>query len=69
MMKYLVAALVLAQAAAFTTVAPSARTTTHLAAEYEKKEGEGKINLSVRELHGASTSIDDVLVPTYMHRV
>ena len=50
MMKYLVAALFLAQAAAFTTLAPSARASTHLAAEYEKKEGEGKINLMVSEL-------------------
>lgn len=54
MMKYLVAALFLAQAAAFTTVAPSARASTHLAAEYEKKEGEGKINLMVIELSRCS---------------
>ena len=47
MMKYIVAVLLLAQVAAFTTVAPSARAQTLLAAEYEKKEGEGKINLMV----------------------
>ena len=51
MMKYLVAALLLAQVAAFTTVAPLTRaSTTQLAAEYEKMEGESKINLKVRLL-------------------
>ena len=46
-MKYIVAALLLAQVAAFTTVSPLARGQTRLAAEYEPMEGEGKINLKV----------------------
>ena len=47
-MKYLFCALVASQAAAFTVVQPS-RAATHLAAEYEPMEGEGKINLKVRD--------------------
>jgi len=46
-MKYIIAALLLAQVAAFTTVAPYARVQTHLAAEYETMDGEGKINLMI----------------------
>lgn len=47
-MKYIIASLLLVQAAAFTAIRPSARAPTHIAAaEYEKMDGEGKINLKV----------------------
>ena len=49
-MKYIIAALLLAQVTAFTTVGPYARTQTLLAAEYETMDGEGKINLKVRPI-------------------
>ena len=48
MMKYIVVALALAQAAAFTTVRSVTRPTQpRLMAEYEPMEGESKINLKV----------------------
>jgi CDGSH-type Zn-finger protein len=46
-MKYIVASLFLAQAAAFTMVAQPNMQTRLYAAEYEPMEGEGKINLKV----------------------
>ena len=46
-MKYIIAALLCAQIAAFTTVSPANRAGTQLAAEYEKMDGESKINLKV----------------------
>jgi len=48
-MKTVVAALLLlvARASAFTVVTPSSGFSTKLFAEYEKMEGEGKINLKV----------------------
>ena len=49
-MKYIIAALLLAQVTAFTTVGPYARAHTHLAAEYKTMDGEGKINLKVRPI-------------------
>lgn len=53
-MKYLVAPLILAQAAAFSVVGPSSRAqSTQLAmADYEPMEGESKINLKVRTADG-----------------
>ena len=48
MMKYIVVALALAEAAAFTTVRSVTRPTqSRLMAEYEPMEGESKINLKV----------------------
>jgi hypothetical protein len=48
-MKYVVAALALSQASAFSIggQSTSTRATTRLAAEYEPLEGESKINLKV----------------------
>jgi hypothetical protein len=53
-MKYLVAALILSQAAAFTVVG-KARAPTQLMAEYTPMEGEGKINLKVRRRYWLRT--------------
>jgi hypothetical protein len=46
-MKFFTACLLISQAAAF-TVAPQSRAATHLYADYEPMEGEGKMNLKVR---------------------
>ena len=47
-MKYLLAATLLCQSVGAFTVAPQTpRASTHLRAEYEPMEGEGKINLKI----------------------
>jgi hypothetical protein len=52
MFKYLfaLALVVIHQVAAFTVVVPACRAASRLFAEYEKMEGESKINLKVRKI-------------------